>query len=642
MQAFNDQFYVLSKTAKVAKVAKTNTNTNTNTNANATPTNDDHLKSWYSTGIQLVLNTDSIPEKEDILTKMLVLFPKNHELYYYMGCIYKDSRPYMALSWFHTCFQLDPTNIENILDYVKTLFNLNMISYLLQWSADNGNILENTQNPRVLFLSATVFIKTGHLQRALALYTHLMENIHLLPDATILFLYLNYAYLLAKIGYLKEAFLNYNQRILPWLKKNEHEDFLQSTDAKRAVKSLYENYLVLFDYNYHNIQHRYSLCREIYHKLYCVDASSMYYPDGVAVSLNVEPGSLSIGYVSSDFQEHAVSNFILPILANHSPRFRIHLFSQKSVNTSQLPSNVSLHHIQFMTDAECAKLIYDCNIDILFDLNGYTDGNRLGVFSRRPSPIQVNYLGYPNSLSLDFIQYRITDAIADHPESKQIYTETRIYLPKCFLLFQSALQSCPVARVPRDPSTPILFGALNKELKNSTSVLNAWGSILHKVPNSKLLIKIDSNDMYESRLDYYSKAMNVDASRIEIVCKCSDEEYIHLFGRIDVLLDTFPYSGTTTTCNALYNSVPIVSLYNKDYHCNNVSSSLLINAGLGDFVAYSMDEYVDKAVRLSSCYDDTIHRRFMELMNPTRFMETYESALTKLYHRHKGHSGNSG
>lgn len=621
MQAFNDQFYVFSK-----KTDPDNT----------------LMNSWYSTGIQLVLNTDSISQKEDILTKMLVLFPKNHELYYYMGCIYKDTHPYIALSWFRTCFELEPSNIENILDYVKTLFNLDMISYILKWNAENDNILDKTHNLRVMFLSATIFIKTGHLQRALSLYNYLMENIHLMPNATVIFVYLNYAYLLGKIGYLKEAFLNYNKLILPWLKRNETADFLQTHDAKLAVKSLYENYLVLFDYNYYNNHHRYSLCREIYNKLYRIDETLVYRHSPSPSSLNNRENHplnpiLSIGYVSSDFQEHAVSNFILPIIANHNTsRFRIHLFSQKNLNTSILPQNVSIHNIQFISDEECAKLIYESKIDILFDLNGYTDGNRLGVFSRRPSPIQVSYLGYPNSLSLDFIQYRITDVISDPPESKQIYTETRIYLPKCFLLFKSILQKCPVQRGQCDPTAPILFGALNKELKNSMSALSAWGCILQRVPNSQLLIKIDSNDMYESRLHHYSSLMNVDVSRIIIVCKCSDAEYIDLFGRIDVMLDTFPYSGTTTTCNALYNSVPMVSLYNKDYHCNNVSSSLLINAGLGDFVAYSIDEYIEKAVRLSQrrTFDDRIHTQFMELMNPTRFIETYENTLVKLYHHH--------
>lgn len=587
---------------------------------------------WYSAGIALVLNTESITIKEDVLNKMLFIYPNNYELYYYMGCIYKHSRPYQALSWFRTCYRFDPNNVENLLDYIQILFNLNMNSYIVKWDADNNYVLQQSKDLRVQFIYATIRIKQGDLQYSLQTYNHIMANIDRLPISNVIFVYLNYAYLLSKIGYLKEAFWNYTNVILPWLKKHEGDDFLQSPDSKVAVKALYENYIVMFDYIYHRFNDRYLLCRDVSNKLY---KCSHLYIHNQRVSLN---SIIRIGYVSSDFQEHAVSNFILPIIKNHSDKFVIHLFSQKQINTSQFDKRVVIHNIQFMSDDECARLIYEENIDILVDLNGYTDGNRLGVFSRCPAPIQVNYLGYPNSLSVDFIQYRITDTIADHTDSKQIYTETRIYLPKCFLLFESTIQTSPVERVSKNPDIPILFGALNKELKNSTSVLNAWSCILGRVPNSKILIKIDSNDMYESRLAYYSDALKVDASRIQIICKCSDEEYIGLFGRIDVLLDTFPYSGTTTTCNALYNSVPMVSLYNKDYHCNNVSSSLLIHSGLGEFVAYSPNDYIEQAVHIASevRHMDTtnIGIQFSKLMNPKLFVENYEKALMELYKHH--------
>lgn len=590
---------------------------------------------WYSTGIALVLNTDSIAIKEDVLNKMLFIYPNNYELYYYMGCIYKHSRPYQALSWFRTCYRLDPNNVENLLDYIQTLFNLNMISYIVKWDADNNHVLQNATDLRVQFIYATIRIKQGDLQYSLQTYNHIMANIDRLPISNVIFVYLNYAYLLSKIGYLKEAFWNYTHVILPWLKTHESDDFLQSPDSKVAVKALYENYIVMFDYIYHNFSDRYLLCRDISNKLYkCTHMYTHEYRD--CLSLN----TLRIGYVSSDFEAHAVSNFILPIIMNHSDLFVVHLFSQKEINTSKFDKRIVIHNIQFMSDDDCAKLIYEENIDILFDLNGYTDGNRLGVFSRCPSPIQVSYLGYPNSLSVDFIQYRITDAIADNDSSKQIYTETRIYLPKCFLLFKSVIQSAPVYGPPKDQGNPVLFGALNKELKNSTSALNAWSCILSRVPNSKILIKIDSNDMYESRLAHYSDALKVDASRIQIICKCSDEEYIGLFGRIDILLDTFPYSGTTTTCNALYNSVPMVSLYNKDYHCNNVSSSLLIHSGLGDFVAYSPNDYIDKAVQLAQqkeCSGNSysyIREGFEKRMHIETFMNMYETTLTNLYKHH--------
>jgi len=590
---------------------------------------------WYSNGIQLVLDTDSISMKEDILNKMLAIYPTQYELYYYMGCIYKESRPYMALSWYRMCFKLNPKDVDNILDYVQTLFNLGLNSHILKWDEDNNKILQRSEDPRIFFLYATIRLEKGDLGYAIFSYNNILERIHTMPESNIIFVYLNYAYLLSKIGYLKDAFIHYTKRIFPWLKTNENADFLQTKEAKLAIKSLYENYVILFDYIYHNFQERYSLCRFMYNKLY---RTSHIYTHNPRTSLNLSQ-QICVGYVSSDFQNHAVSNFILPIIHNHSSSFQIHLFSQKQIDTTAFSKDIVIHNIQFVSDDECAKLIYDSNIDILFDLNGYTNGNRLGIFAKCPSPIQVNYLGYPNSLCLDFIKYRITDEIADYKNSKQIYTETRIYLPKCFLLYESFLQSSPIERPVKDAGEPILFGSLNKELKTSENTLNAWACILNNIPTSRILIKIDSNDMHDSRLNYYTHALNIDASRIDIVCKCSDTEYIQLFSRIDILLDTFPYSGTTTTCNALYNSVPMITLYNRDYHCNNVSSSILMNAGLGDYIAYSTEEYIEKVVKLANSVRsplDTghIHDKFMKLMDKSRFMTDYENSLIQLYKYH--------
>lgn len=599
---------------------------------------------WYHLGIKLVINADTLSEKEDILNKMMIIYPDKYDLYYYMGCIYKDIQPYKAISWYRVCFQLNPNYIENILDFVKVLFDLDMIHYIIKWNEENNKVIDHIDDFRAQLLLGTIYIRAGKLQQALFIYNFLMDNIRNVPNTHVAFIYLNYAYLLGKIGYIKEAFLNYSNLIMPWIHRHANEDFLQSKDSQLAVKSLYENYIVLHDYIYHNINDRYALCRYINGKMKMQMKISPYKHGIPSCILNKEiPTSITLGYVSSDFQDHAVSNFIIPILKHHSRFFKIHLFGQKVLNKMQVQSwnsNITVHHIQYMSDEDCAKLIFDCKIDILFDLNGYTDGNRLGVFAYNPAPIQVNYLGYPNSVSLDFIKYRITDGVADHNLSKQIYTETRIYLPKCFLLFESILQKEPLKIKDKSLDTPIVFGALNKELKNSAATLNTWSCILNNVPESKIIIKIDSIDMMESRKEYYSRALGIDSSRIEIVCKCSEAEYIELYSRIDILLDTFPYSGTTTTCNALYNSVPVITLYNKDYHCNNVSSSLLIHSELEDFIAHTPEEYIEKAVRLASLRItdiDLIHKRFMKLMDPEIFMGNYEKTLMKLYKVHWDH-----
>jgi hypothetical protein len=159
---------------------------------------------------------------------------------------------------------------------------------------------------------------------------------------------------------------------------------------------------------------------------------------------------------------------------------------------------------------------------------------------------------------------------------------------------------------------------------------------MKKCANTKLMIKIETYDNIEERLKYYMKFLHVDKERLIIIQKIDDDEYIQLFSKIDILLDTFPYSGTTTSCNALYNSIPIISLYNENYHVHNVTSSILINSGLPELVAKDEENYITIACNLINDsnrineYKKNIRNQFMNLMEPIAFMKTYEEELTKL------------
>ena len=144
----------------------------------------------------------------------------------------------------------------------------------------------------------------------------------------------------------------------------------------------------------------------------------------------------------------------------------------------------------------------------------------------------------------------------------------------------------------------------------------------------------------ENRIKFYKDALDVEEDRLIIVEFCSNEEYMNLFYKIDILLDTFPYSGTTTTCHALHASTPVVTLYHKDYHAHNVSSSLLINSGFPELVSYSKNEYVEKVIDLCNQpeklaeYKTSIRQGFSELMEPKQFMKEYEDILSRLYHQY--------
>jgi predicted O-linked N-acetylglucosamine transferase (SPINDLY family) len=174
---------------------------------------------------------------------------------------------------------------------------------------------------------------------------------------------------------------------------------------------------------------------------------------------------------------------------------------------------------------------------------------------------------------------------------------------------------------------------LNKENKNGREVLECWREIMHKTSNTKILIKLNSKDNMNERKTFYKNKLDIDDDRMILLEPCSDEKYIETFSMIDILLDTFPYSGTITTCNSLYNSVPIVTLYHKDYHAHNVSSSILMNSGFPELVCYDKESYVQKTIELSRNpievrrYKSEIHDKFCELMDPKKFMPEFENLL---------------
>jgi predicted O-linked N-acetylglucosamine transferase (SPINDLY family) len=165
-------------------------------------------------------------------------------------------------------------------------------------------------------------------------------------------------------------------------------------------------------------------------------------------------------------------------------------------------------------------------------------------------------------------------------------------------------------------------------------VLRAWRSILAACPSASILIKLSGRDNEEARTKYYMETLGITRDRLITVGVLPTEaEFVKIYSKIDILLDTFPYSGTTTSCKSLFYSVPIVTKYHKDYHVNNVTSSLLIGSGFPELVAYSDEEYVTKTIDLIgdpdriSRYKKEISPRFSELMEPGAFMESYEALL---------------
>ena len=572
-------------------------------------------------GIDNILETPDISIKESILTKLMILFPKKAELYYYMGYIFKELDVNKAIMWFQLCMQINPSYNENILDLTKILFDMSNIQ-LIHHLNDKYEIINKNDDDRILLLLASIYVSENKLTLARTIFEKLLKNIesenYTYGDLKY-YVFMNASFLYGKTSDVYTA-MNLLKRVL-----NSEHDYETNPELNIVVKTAHHNYMLLCDYIYSDNNERFHFCKQI--NQFYRNTTADYSFD------NRNNARIKIGYVCSSFQNHAVSNFILPLLKYHNrEKFEIFLYSEKAFSYQ----NCEFINIFKKTSSECADIIYKNGIDVLFDIDGYTRGNRLDIFSHRPAPVQISYIGFPNSTGLEFIKYRIVDAITDNEESTQIYSEKLLKLSKCFLLFETIIQLRPVLH-DLNPKSDIILGAINKEAKNSKETLETWKSILHKTNNTKILIKLDGIDNVIERKEYYKKVLDIDENRLIIVSYCSTNEYIDLFYKIDILLDTFPYSGTTTTCNSLYNSIPVVTLYNKHYHSHNVSSSLLINSGISELVTFSKNDYINKVIELSNNYEKivkyktTISGLFSAMMEPTTFMENFEKLITETF-----------
>lgn len=317
---------------------------------------------------------------------------------------------------------------------------------------------------------------------------------------------------------------------------------------------------------------------------------------------------LRIGYVSPDLCAHSCAYFFEPLLEQHNhAEFEIFCYAEVAVPdtvTSRL-QRLSDHwrNTVGIGDAALAARIRDDRIDILVDLAGHTDKNRLLVFARKPAPIQISWLGYPNTTGLKTIDYRFTDIHADpFGAADRLHSEQLLRLPKGFLCYRPP-QDCPsVDALPAGKAGYITFASFNAAAKISSEVVGVWSRILNLVPGARLALKAKSflDSATRDRYKVLFAENGISSERIDLLkWQASTNGHLNLYNQVDIGLDPFPYNGTTTTCEALWMGVPVVTL-RGDRHSARVGTSLLMQVGLEDLIAESATEYVNKAVALAA------------------------------------------
>lgn len=315
---------------------------------------------------------------------------------------------------------------------------------------------------------------------------------------------------------------------------------------------------------------------------------------------------LRIGYVSGDLRDHPVARFIRPLLVERNREsFEITCYStgtkSDEVTESLRATADAWYDATGATDAQLADGVRQHQIDILVDLGGHTGGGRLLAFARKPAPVQVTYLGYPNTSGLAAMDYRLTDALADPVgQTDAWHTESLIRLDGCFLAY-TLVDELPILERDR-ANRPVTFGSFNNLAKISPTTLKLWTDVLNAMPDARMIIKAtslgDSPTMDRARKRFADAGLPMD--RVELLGPArSQSEHLSTYARIDVALDTFPYNGTTTTCEALAMGVPVVSLSGR-HHASRVGLSILSAAGFPNWSTPDPKRYVQIACELAN------------------------------------------
>jgi predicted O-linked N-acetylglucosamine transferase (SPINDLY family) len=347
---------------------------------------------------------------------------------------------------------------------------------------------------------------------------------------------------------------------------------------------------------------------------------------------------LKVGYVSPDFFAQAECFFVAPLLENHDrERFEIHCYSsvrKPDELTQHLREVVDVwQDVLNLSDQALSEKIRADGIDILVDLTMHMSFSRIRAFARKPAPVQVCWLAYPGSTGMAAMDYRLTDARMDPPNRPAGYAEKSVYLPDCWCCY------APLAGVEITPRAdgPIRFGSLNHSRKLGDATLNLWAKLLSRIPDSSLLLLVRSEDQRGHIRKLFIEA-GIKSDRIQFVGSMDRLDYLRLYNRIDIVLDPLPYNGITTSCDALWMGVPVVTLIGKTA-AGRAGWSLLSAAGLGDLVADTPDRFIDIAVQLAASPSRlaemrrNLRDRFIRspVMDAPRFARNMESAYRQMW-----------
>ena len=322
---------------------------------------------------------------------------------------------------------------------------------------------------------------------------------------------------------------------------------------------------------------------------------------------DIDENLIKIGYFSADFNKHAVSHLIFKMLCLHNKKkFKIYCYSYGFDEMDDLHKSIKekvdiYRDIRNISDHEVALLARKDGIDIAIDLQGYTDKHRVNIFANRAAPLQVNYLGYPGSMGVDFIDYIIADRNLIPDDNQKFFSEKIIFLPHQYQVQNNELQISEITPTKKDLGLPedyFVYCAINNTYKISPEIFDIWMRLLGKVEKSVLWL-LDNNPLSKQNLINEAKSRGIEKDRLVFSKRTTHENYLAQLKHADVYLDTFVYNAGATASNALFMGVPVITKIGKSYTAR-MASSLLRSIDLSELITTSPEDYEKLAFELST------------------------------------------
>jgi predicted O-linked N-acetylglucosamine transferase (SPINDLY family) len=521
-----------------------------------------------------------LAEAEELYLRLLSLQPNNPDILHLLGLVaHQRGALDSAVQWIRRAIAVAPSVVSFHNNLGNALKDQGSLEEAVEAYRHAIRLGPDMAHPYINL--GTALNEQGRRDEAIAAYKQALKLDPMAPQA-----YTNLGVTLQEFGRTEQALALYQQ----------------AANLPGHFPGLCDNYLATLHYTPGITLQQLRDAHAVYESRYARPLRSSWQPHTHSRD-TARP--LRLGFISPHFHYHPVGRFIVRLLENlDRSQFHAVCYSdgaRPDAMTSRLQACATeWHDVSLLTDEELDRRIRADRIDILFDLAGHTPGNRLPVFARKPAPVQITWLDYVGTTGLSAIDYILADSRQIPMEAEAQYEEEVLRMPDDYICFDAPDDAPAVSPLPALANGFITFASFNIISKTSAPTIEVWSRVLHRVPGSKLLLKNRSFDLPEVQGDIRAMfaAHSIDPARIEFRGRSPHAELLATYCEADIALDTFPYNGGLTTCEALWMGLPVVSCAGETFASRHGLAHLTA-AGLPELVATDFDQYEQIAVQLA-------------------------------------------